>query len=120
MGKEAEGLSFTLPYPPSINSYYRTFRGRILISKKGRDYRECVCQELHGCEPILGRVAVCITVMPPDRRKRDLDNVQKALLDSIEHAGIIEDDAMIDELHTIRGEVLPREGRVEITITSRA
>ena len=49
---------------------------------------------------------------------RDLDNVQKALLDSIEHAGVIEDDSMIDDLHTIRKEVIPSAGKVIVTITS--
>jgi crossover junction endodeoxyribonuclease RusA len=109
-------LKIMLPYPPSINSYYRTFRGRMLISKKGREYRVRVAEELIGVSPVTGRVAVEIDVFPPDRRRRDLDNVQKALLDAIEHAGIIEDDSMIDDLHTIRGDVLAG-GMVTVTIT---
>lgn len=28
-----------LPWPPSVNTYWRTFRGRMLISAHGRDYR---------------------------------------------------------------------------------
>ena len=107
-----------LPYPPSINSYYRTFRGRMLISAKGREYRKVVGAELDGVGMVAGRVAVSILVYPPDRRRRDLDNVQKALLDSIEHAGVIEDDSMIDDLHTIRREVIPSAGKVIVTITS--
>lgn len=111
-------VKFMLPYPPSINSYYRMYRNRMLISKGGREYRKLVGAELAGVSPVPGRVAVEITVMPPDRRRRDLDNVQKALLDSIEHAGIIEDDSMIDDLHTTRGDTLPPDGIVVVTITA--
>ena len=28
-------LMFTLPFPPSVNTYYRTYLGRMLISRKG-------------------------------------------------------------------------------------
>ncbi len=111
-----KSINFLLPYPPSINTYYRTFRGRVLISKQGRVYRKTVEEELAGVSTVHGRVAVEIRVFPPDRRRRDLDNVQKPLLDAIEHAGVIEDDSMIDDLHTIRGEQIP-DGVVSITIT---
>ena len=35
---------------------------------------------------------------PPDRRRRDLDNLPKAVQDSIAHAGVFEDDSQIDLL----------------------
>ena len=55
---------------------------------------------------------------PPDKRRRDLDNILKALLDSLVHAGVLIDDEIIDELHIIR---LPpaAPGTVFITITPR-
>ena len=112
-----QSVKFMLPYPPSINTYYRTYQGRMLISKKGREYRKLVEEELVGTAVVNGRVAVEIRIFPPDRRRRDLDNVQKALLDAIEHAGVIEDDSMVDDLHTIRGEVLSG-GMAVVTITS--
>jgi crossover junction endodeoxyribonuclease RusA len=52
-----------------------------------------------------GRLAVHITLFPPDRRKRDVDNILKALLDACEHAGCYESDSQIDELHIVRREV---------------
>jgi crossover junction endodeoxyribonuclease RusA len=42
-----------------------------------------------------------------DRRRRDLDNVQKALLDALEHGGVYRDDAQIDLLVVERGPVTP-------------
>ena len=45
-----------------------------------------------------GPVRVVIEAFPPDRRKRDLDNVLKSLLDSLTHAGVWEDDSQIQDL----------------------
>lgn len=30
---------FTLPYPPSVNAWETPFRGRMILTKKGREYR---------------------------------------------------------------------------------
>lgn len=96
----------TLPWPPSVNHYWRTWCGRMLISREGRTYREDVCALLAGGgfrkPPSGGRIALCMDAFPPDRRKRDLDNLQKSVLDSLEHSGVYEDDCQIDLLVTRR------------------
>ena len=50
-----------------------------------------------------GLVAVRITAYPPDRRRRDLDNLLKSLLDALQHTGIIADDSNVIDLHIVRG-----------------
>jgi crossover junction endodeoxyribonuclease RusA len=96
----------TLPWPPSVNHYWRAWRGRVLISREGRAYRKDVCAILAGGgfrrPPPGGRIALCMDAFPPDRRKRDLDNLQKSVLDSLEHAGVYDDDGQIDLLVTRR------------------
>ncbi len=91
----------TLPFPPTVNTYYRTVNGRMLISREGREYRQAVA-ELAASEnwPKFGseRVSVSIEAWMPDRRRRDLDNLLKSLLDSLTHAGVWEDDSQIDGL----------------------
>ncbi len=62
-----------------------------------------------------GRLAVHITLFPPDRRKRDVDNILKALLDACEHAGCYDSDSQIDELHIVRRE-LKKDGACTILI----
>ena len=49
--------------------------------------------------------SICVRIVahPPDRRRRDLDNMLKALLDSLTHAKIWEDDYCIDALEIRRG-----------------
>jgi len=103
--------SFELPYPPSINHYWRRVGSTTLISREGRRFRKAVCATLAARPgrgpPLAGRLAVYVTVCPPDRRRRDLDNVQKALLDALEHRGVYRDDAQIDLLVVERGPVTP-------------
>ena len=94
-----------LPYPPSVNGYWRSFNGRQIISAKGREYREHVTLILRSqqIERMEGRLAVSIILHPPDKRRRDLDNVLKSLCDSLQHGGAYEDDSQIDELRIMRG-----------------
>lgn len=110
--------SLELPYPPSVNHYWRRVGGRTLISREGRRFRQRVCSLLSAIRirPLDGRLAVHVEVWPPDRRRRDLDNVAKALLDALEHAGAYRDDAQIDRLLIERRDVAA-EGRIVVGIT---
>lgn len=109
--------TLTLPYPPSLNHYWRAVNGRMLISKAGREYRQAVGYIVLGTRirKMDGRLQVSIYVYPPDRRRRDLDNIQKPLLDALEHAGVYDDDSQIDVLHTQRGSV-QKGGAVRVEI----
>ncbi len=52
-----------------------------------------------------GPLTVHVSLFPPDKRKRDIDNVLKPLLDACEHAGCFENDNQIAELHIVRQEI---------------
>lgn len=101
-------IVLTLPFPPTANTYYRSIgRGRVIISEKGRAYRKrvvaSVFEAFDGRPPALCcRLAVCIRVYPPDRKRRDLNNLGKCLLDSLTHAGLWVDDERIDDERWIR------------------
>lgn len=95
----------TLPWPPSMNSYWRSVGGRVLISKDGREYREhiqALALSLKWPKFHAARVTVEIEAWMPDRRRRDLDNLLKAVLDSLTHAGVWNDDSQIDDLRIVR------------------
>ncbi len=107
-----------LPYPPSVNHHWRRVGHRTLISKEGRLFRKRVLTMLsvHHREPLAGRLHVRVLVYPPDRRRRDLDNIIKALFDALEHGGVYENDSQIDRLTIERGEVF-KGGKAVVEIT---
>lgn len=108
-----------LPYPPTVNTYWRQFRGRTLLSAKGRAYREAVHAACMGqaVKPVDGRLAVHIVAWMPDNRVRDVDNITKACLDGLAHARVYEDDGQIDDLRITRAGVEKANPRVEVSIT---
>ena len=113
-------LEISLPYPPTVNTYYRHVGGKVLISKAGRAYRKAVAAELRiaRARPVPGRLAVWILVNPPDRRTRDLDNLFKGLLDALKHGGAFDDDGQIDRLMIDRGNPV-KGGRAVVLIGQR-
>jgi crossover junction endodeoxyribonuclease RusA len=91
-------VDLTLPWPPSVNTYWRTFQGRMIISANGRQYRKDVADQVliqRGAKHIAGKIRVVIEAHRPDNRRRDLDNLLKAVLDGCTHAGVWEDDSNI-------------------------
>jgi len=118
-------MQIVLPYPPSVNTYWRAVKGRVILSKRGREYRHAVnvavaaAFESEGVEdlrPLLGRLKVVIKATMPDKRRRDIDNINKAALDAMGYAGIYGDDNQIDDLRVIRCDVM-KPGCLEVEIT---
>ena len=107
-------MKLTLPYPPTINTYYATVRGRRVLSKRGREFKKTVSL-IAPAKGLTGRLKVAIDLYPPDRRKRDIDNVQKPVLDALTEAGVWGDDSQVDELSITRREI-EKGGRCEVTI----
>lgn len=108
----------SLPWPPSVNHYWRRNKGPGMhISAEGQHFRTNVAMASGGTAGVYGRVAVQVIAYPPDLRARDLDNLLKSLLDALQHAGMIESDALIDDLHITRSERVPG-GRVDVVITA--
>jgi crossover junction endodeoxyribonuclease RusA len=53
--------------------------------------------------PILAeRLRLELYVYPPDLKRRDLDNLCKAVLDALQHAGVYPDDFRICQLYVER------------------
>ena len=95
------------------------------MSKKGREYRDAVnvavanafeAEDVEDPRPLLGRLKVVIKATMPDKRRRDIDNINKAALDAMGYAGIYGDDNQIDDLRVIRVDVM-KPGCLEVEIT---
>jgi len=110
-------MQVELPYPPSVNHYYRRVGPRTLISREGRTYRDRVASLLTalGVRPLAGPLRMRIDVYPPDNRRRDLDNLQKSLWDALQHGGAYHDDSQVVKFEVEKREVVP-DGKVVVGI----
>lgn len=111
-------VTVVLPWPPSVNSYWRSYRGRNILSKRGRLYKEAAGRAVLAAganKHLSGRLRVKLTAYPPDRRRRDIDNLNKSVLDSMQAAGVYLDDSQIDEL-TITRAGIEKGGVVVATV----
>ena len=119
-------MILSLPWPPSVNVYWRNVGGRVLISREGRAYARVV----YGCaleqsmttlsvgrKAFVAPVSVDIIAYPPNRARRDLDNLPKAILDALTKARVWEDDSLVHDLRIRWGEVR-KGGEIKITINA--
>lgn len=93
-------LEFQLPYPPSVNMYWRRVGAKTLVSEEGRRYRKNIMatMRLRRFTALKGHLEIEIDMHPPDNRRRDVDNVLKALLDGLAKGGAYADDSQIVRL----------------------
>lgn len=111
-------VNLILPWPPSINRYWRRRGDRYFISAEGQKFRvitNVICFDLPRRFEPTDRLCISIAAFPPDKRRRDLDNVLKSLLDALQHAGVYEDDNQIDEIHIVRQPLI--RGEVSINLS---
>lgn len=101
-------MTFNLPWPPSANHMFvnagkRRFRGKQYVAFVG------MVANIVEREKIVSmgskRLAIAIWLHAPNRRKVDIDNRVKPVLDALQRAGVYDDDSQVDELHIYRGEI---------------
>ena len=111
-------IELNLPYPPSVNHYWGQMGNRRFVGKAGVLFRQEVkIMALKRTQSLYNeRLSVKVYLHPPDKRKRDIDNVLKSLLDAMEHANVYENDSQIDKLCITRMEVAAG-GYCEVTIS---
>ena len=103
------GIEFTLPFPPSVNNWLRIMRGRAVKSKEYRAWQEgagMVVSTLYAGELVnTPGVEVTIWLDPPNRRRFDIDNRVKPILDAME-GYIYTNDYYVDKLTVYRGRLV--------------
>lgn len=109
------GYTFTLPFPPSANRYWRNYNGRMVVSAEATAYKWAVRAIACGITPrcITDNVSVHVLVYRPQKRG-DLDNCLKILFDAL--SGIAyEDDSQIIAIHAYRHDD-KKNPRVVVTV----
>lgn len=93
---------FALPYPPSLNHLYAYTNGRVYLKPAARRYKKAAFWTIkeqmgRACwfSPLKGFVHVRLLIAPPDKAKRDIDNLLKLIFDSGTDAGLWIDDCQI-------------------------
>ena len=116
-------MKITLPWPPSVNHYWRHVGPRVVLSREGRTYRTTVAgvvlvyrHQAYRVWPLWGELEVQIDAYPPDLRQRDVDNIAKSCLDALQHAGAYANDYAIRKLTIERHHPLRKAGMVVVTI----
>ena len=106
-----------LPFPPSINTYWKqvviklksgkSFRSTAL-SKRARQFRTdaliSIKQQYPVHQLIDYPVRVTIQLHPPTLRAYDVDNFNKGILDVLTHANIWVDDVLVHDLRIVKAE----------------
>lgn len=116
-----KSLTLRLSWPPTVNHYYgRRKNGQVFLKEAGRLYRRKAAVEFArlGWPRLEGKVSVHLVLVPPNRLRRDIDNIRKAVYDALSdrrgHTGVIADDSLIVKDAAEFAE--PGEGIVEIRI----
>lgn len=131
-------VAVSLPFPPSINSFYRMNmkwkpgQPDRFITKEGKAWQLRAWGILdrkgfgHDKPALKGRLRVSLSIVAPDRVRRDIDNLAKVTLDTINRRRDVmdgqavkiplafEDDSQIDELRIRRLAPDPYSPRIEV------
>ena len=112
-------LELALPYPPSVNHYWRHTRsGKHYISAEGKAFQVEVLKICRLFDPFAGAVKIKMEVFYPDKRERDPDNLQKALFDALTASGLIKDDnnKIIKDYRVVGMDEIRKGGMVVVKI----
>ena len=100
-----------LPWPPSANNYLRHTARGTYRTPKANAYRDLLALSLCGAgeRPLAGPLRVQLDCYPPDRRRRDIDNLAKVLFDALT-GWVWTDDSQVKELRVRLHDQVDQEG----------
>lgn len=117
-----ESSTLQLPYPPSANRLWRAVNGRNIKSREYRDWLDEAGWAIRQQKPpaIKGHYRLTISAVRPDRRARDIGNLEKPISDCLVSAGVIEDDHLAKSIMMLWSEAEPVKGGLVSVIVEAA
>lgn len=98
-------VEFFLPtLPPSKNALYTVARGRMILTREYRSWKENAGKEImvQRVRKIKGPYKITIQARKPnDLHRRDLGNILEATEDLLTTMQIIEDDHLSEDIHLL-------------------
>lgn len=102
-----------LPFPPSVNHYWghrvaKSKTGKPIVmgyvTAKGKDFKKTVVDAVarysaQGRYQEGDTLEVSVILFPPDRRRRDIDNYNKACFDALSDSGLWVDDSQVKKMN---------------------
>jgi crossover junction endodeoxyribonuclease RusA len=91
---------YNIPTPPSVNALWRISGRRMHRSKKYTEWigEVALALELEQRPEIDYPFNIEIVVGRPSKRRMDIDNRAKAVMDVLQHCGIIADDCLANRI----------------------
>lgn len=91
-------IEFNLPLPPSANRLWRSNRGRVHRSPEYLAWLEAAGWLLLSQKPggVSGNYKISINAVRPDKRRRDLGNLEKPISDLLVKHGVVDDDSLCE------------------------
>lgn len=123
-------LAFRLPWGLTVNHYFAETAmpskhkpGKWIVTKRpssdAEKWREQVGLEVMRQKvpryQLTGKLSVTIMACPPDRARRDLDNLLKGIFDALVWCAVLHDDGDFDEVRIYRGPVVT-DGMLHVEI----
>lgn len=113
----------TIPFPPTLNHnigrrggrYYQSGEYKSFLTQVGWLWLKAKPQDWSK----ESRYSVVVELIYNTRRRYDVDNRVKPILDALTRAGTWNDDAQVDEILVVRGEVDKERPRALVWIEAR-
>ena len=113
----------TIPFPPTLNHNIGRRGGRYFQSGEYKSFISQVGWLWLKAVPMNwskeSRYSVVVELIYNTRRRYDVDNRVKPILDALTHAGTWNDDAQVDEILVVRGEVDKERPRAQVWIEAK-
>lgn len=104
----ADYVCLFVPLPPSVNNLFAG-KGRRFRAQAYKDWSEDAIRALNHQRPLpvfRGPYSLTMTFGRPDKRRRDLGNLEKAPHDLLCEMGVVEDDCLAERIVLQWGDVV--------------
>lgn len=117
-------IKIELPYPISTNRYWRNYKGRTVLSREAKAYKQEIAylMKQKGVKPTSKNVRLIIEVVPKQNKDGsaskvliDLDNALKVLIDALQFVAY-ENDKQVKEIRAFYSDKSSAYGAVLVSV----